>query len=327
MGDNGGVDLVKGVGKDKELEQVFKRLKRKPDFIDDIEESDLNYGEEKEEEELEGSSTTRVNRKEHAARNNNKQFQDQREKDLSYVLDLSLTLYYALKSRIESLTSASNNINQYSASPPRPLPPNKLTDLLPLLESLVRNTLTDQDFPGIAGVSKFPSNNGGEVKMVRNRFLDYKALKLSGGPIEGNGKGMVCVMKTVVKAAARNHRKNGRMRVDLETQVLLASSKGFKSREEEDDSKVQDSGIPTPLLVASFQSERKLHLVMEYLPHGDLDSFLVSANDGKRNGVGLGRGTISSHPGQLLEEKFLRSFSRDMVAAIGWLHELGIVHR
>lgn len=326
MGDNGGVDLVKRAEKATELEQVFRRLKRKHDTIDDVEKSDLNSGEEKKEEEPEGSSSTRVNRKEHAAKNN-KQFQDQREKDLSYVLDLSLTLYYALKSRMDSLNSASNDINQYSASPPRPLPPNKLKDLLPLLESLVRNTLTDQDFPDIAGVSEFPSNNGGEVKMVRNRFLDYKALELSGGPIEGNGKGMVCVMKTVVKAAARNHRKNGRMRVDLETQVLLASSKGFKAREEEDDSKIQDSGIPTPLLVASFQSERKLHLVMEYLPHGDLDSFLVSANDGKRNGIGLGRGTISSHPGQLLEEKFLRSFSRDMVAAIGWLHELGIVHR
>lgn len=332
-GEGGNAELRIGVERVKEVEQAIRRLNRGDRSIED-EDSNSDSGSDLEEED---ELSARLNRKGRGGRISSvgvrgglpskllslQEMESQKERDLSYLYDLSLTLHYALKSRMESLTSPSAGFNQYSASPPRPPPPTSLLSLEPLLESLVRNGLSENDFPKVDGHSKFPSNNGGEVKMVRNRFLESQ-INADGEIISGNGNGFICVMKSTGKASARMHRKDGRMRVDLETKILLASTKEFLELKE--DGRL-DSGVPTPLLIASFQGPKNLHLIMEHLPQGDLDSFLVSANDGKRNGVGIGKGTIAEHPGQLLEERCLISFARDMVESIGWLHGLGIVHR
>ncbi|WFC99256.1 hypothetical protein MYAM1_002000 [Malassezia yamatoensis] len=77
----------------------------------------------------------------------------------------------------------------------------------------------------------------------------------------------------------------------------------------------------TPELHAAFQGPGSVHLVMEYFPAGDLDSLLHAAAAAGPEYPG------KSQHGGLLQEDWVVRYACDMVAAIGWLHELQFMHR
>lgn len=75
-----------------------------------------------------------------------------------------------------------------------------------------------------------------------------------------------------------------------------------------------------PGLLASFQNESTLHLVMSYAPHGTLWDRMCSLGGGQE---GFGE---TSQAGRLGEEE-VRWWACQMVASIEWLHDQGFVHR
>lgn len=122
-----------------------------------------------------------------------------------------------------------------------------------------------------------------------------------------------------------------RCRMDRKLYVLKSMLKGVVRREAYRFSPVYESQLLaegydsgdvswTPQLHAAFQSPRSLHLLMEYLPAGDLDSLLQAASQAE-----------TRYPGKnergLLQESWVVRYAVDMIAALGWLHSLCFVHR
>ena len=77
---------------------------------------------------------------------------------------------------------------------------------------------------------------------------------------------------------------------------------------------------PTPDLLAAFQSQNSLHIVMQYFPAGDLDQLLHSAGE-------AGMENVLGGNGRLLDEGVVKAYAIDIVAAVGWCHEQGYAHR
>ncbi|GAA5873568.1 hypothetical protein JCM1840_005963 [Sporobolomyces johnsonii] len=71
-----------------------------------------------------------------------------------------------------------------------------------------------------------------------------------------------------------------------------------------------------PRLIASFLSPTSFHLVLAHAPGGDLWTLLEQQMDGKDPSCGEG-----------LPEEWVRSWMRELVEAVEWLHEAGWAHR
>ncbi|CAO1628199.1 unnamed protein product [Parajaminaea phylloscopi] len=157
---------------------------------------------------------------------------------------------------------------------------------LPKLRQLSAAALSASDFPNVTSLQR---SAAGHVEIVRSRF-----------------DRQLYVLKTVVKGLAKRERQ--RCNPSFEVQLLAEGQRIERSRR------------PVPDLVASFQSQHSLHVVMQYFPAGDLDQLLHSAGQaGTVHGFG--------HNGRLLDESYIRAYATDIVAAVAWCHEQGFAHR
>ncbi|PWN22904.1 hypothetical protein BCV69DRAFT_100728 [Microstroma glucosiphilum] len=155
------------------------------------------------------------------------------------------------------------------------------------LKDLTTAVPAPNDFPSVTSLQR---SSAAYVEIVRSRF-----------------NRQLYVIKTVVKGLAR--RESNRCSPAFEAHLLSLGSQ-------------TPSGVrPVPDLVAAFQSQNSLHIVMEYFPAGDLDQLLHSAGEAGGAGLGLARN------GGLLDESFVKAYATDIVGAVGWCHEQGFAHR
>ncbi|KAK0550687.1 hypothetical protein OC861_003264 [Tilletia horrida] len=171
---------------------------------------------------------------------------------------------------------------------------------IPILGSLPSLMLTERDFIPLNNLQR---SRAGIVEVVRCR-LDRK----------------LYVLKSMVKALAR--REPHRSSPLTERKLLSTAIKA--------EAVCKDSSRPayTPQICAAFQSTGSVHIVMEYFPAGDLNTFLESAGSASISC----NGDLSSVPGRnptggLLKEDWVRLYAADIVAAVGWVHESGYAHR
>ena len=118
------------------------------------------------------------------------------------------------------------------------------------------------------------------------------------------------VLKSVLKGVARReaYRNSPLLESAILAQEHYAGDRG--------------AAVPVPELLAAFQSPGSVHIVLEYFPAGDLDNLLQAA-----------AAASGAHPGRraggagLLQEDWVVRYAVDIVAAVGWTHSLGFVHR
>ncbi|CAD6978796.1 unnamed protein product [Tilletia controversa] len=191
-----------------------------------------------------------------------------------------------------------------SSSPQAAADPNSFRNtIIPVLRSLPTLILTERDFIPLNNLQR---SRAGIVEVVRCR-LDRK----------------LYVLKSMLKGVARRepHRTSPMTEKDLLC-IAASESSGATSQ--------SSGGRPdyTPQICAAFQSTGSLHIVMEYFPAGDFNTFLESA----ASASSLGNGGASSVPGRnpsggLLIEDWIQMYAADIVAAVGWVHGCGFAHR
>ncbi|PKI84525.1 hypothetical protein MVES_001644 [Malassezia vespertilionis] len=159
-------------------------------------------------------------------------------------------------------------------------------DAAPALRKLSAANLTERDFSSLYTLQHGAT---GTVEVVRCKF-DRR----------------LYVLKSILKGVAR--REPYRCSPVFESQLLAQGS-------------TNGANACTPMLHAAFQGIGSVHLVIEYMPAGDLDSLLRAAAEAGDKYPG------KSRHGGLLEEAWAVRYAVDMVAAVGWLHELAFVHR
>ena len=163
----------------------------------------------------------------------------------------------------------------------------------PSLQCLRQASLQVQDFKTIKVLQK---SAGSLVEVVKNR-LD----------------GRVYVLKSLVKGFAR---RNAAIQTPIHETKLL-------QRQPDDASTATGSRtlqLLTPQLLAAFQTQNSVHVLMEYVPSGDFSELLMAASS-----------CGAEYPGRastgLLTEDWILRYSVDMVQAIAWVHAQGFAHR
>ncbi|KAE8230115.1 hypothetical protein CF326_g4891 [Tilletia indica] len=192
-----------------------------------------------------------------------------------------------------------NGVSSCAAIDPNPF----RRAVIPVLRSLPTLILTERDFIPLNNLQR---SRAGIVEVVRCR-LDRK----------------LYVLKSMIKGVARREPHRTSPMTEKELLCMAASQSSTRG-------KTQSSPRPdyTPQICAAFQSTGSLHIVMEYFPAGDLNTFLESAGSASS----LGNGGVSSVPGRnpsggLLIEEWVQLYAADIVAAVGWVHERGFAHR
>ncbi|KAJ9474096.1 putative Serine/threonine-protein kinase CBK1 (putative) [Pseudozyma hubeiensis] len=163
----------------------------------------------------------------------------------------------------------------------------------PSLHSLRQASLQVQDFKTIKVLQK---SAGSLVEVVKNR-LD----------------GRVYVLKSLVKGFAR---RNAAIQTPINETKLL-------QRQPVDDTTSTDGRalrLLTPQLLAAFQTQNSVHVLMEYVPSGDFSELLMAASN-------CGAEYPGRAPTGLLIEDWILRYSVDMVQAIAWVHAQGFAHR
>lgn len=161
--------------------------------------------------------------------------------------------------------------------------PRRVRAALASLQSIAKSNLTTTDFPSVTSLQR---SSAAYVEIVRARF-----------------DRQLYVLKTVVKGTAK--REANRCSPVVEATILAKAQSTPSGRRH------------IPQLLASFQTQNSLHIVMQYFPAGDLDQLLHSAGE-----AGLGRSV-----GGLLDETYVKSYATDIVAAVAWCHEQSYAHR
>ncbi|EPQ31424.1 uncharacterized protein PFL1_00759 [Pseudozyma flocculosa PF-1] len=164
---------------------------------------------------------------------------------------------------------------------------------LPHIKTLPRLSFSIDDFKSLKTLQR---SSGSFVEVVRCK-LDRQ----------------LYVLKTIVKGFAK--RNAAIQSPACETLFLAKKQPGAASSD--------DGGTTrrvTPELVAAFQTQGSVHLVMEYVPSGDLSELLIAAS--KCGPEYPGRASSG-----LLVEDWIRRYAADMVLAIGWVHSRGYAHR
>lgn len=161
---------------------------------------------------------------------------------------------------------------------------------LPQLEAVAHQALSERDFVSLSTLQRSAT---GVVEVVRCKF-DRR----------------LYVLKSVLKGVARReaYRNSPLLESAILAQEHYAGDRG--------------AAVPVPELLAAFQSPGSVHIVLEYFPAGDLDNLLQAA-----------AAASGAHPGRraggagLLQEDWVVRYAVDIVAAVGWTHSLGFVHR
>ncbi|SPO29548.1 related to Serine/threonine-protein kinase CBK1 [Ustilago trichophora] len=163
----------------------------------------------------------------------------------------------------------------------------------PSLLYLRQASLQVQDFKTIKVLQK---SAGSLVEVVKNR-LD----------------GRVYVLKSLVKGFAR---RNAAIQTPINETKLL-------QRQSSDSTTTSDGHalqLLTPQLLAAFQTQNSVHVLMEYVPSGDFSELLMAASSCGAEYPGR------ASTGLLIEDWILR-YSVDMIQAIAWVHTQGFAHR
>lgn len=126
--------------------------------------------------------------------------------------------------------------------------------------------------------------------------------------------GRVYVLKSLVKGFAR---RNAAIQTPInETKLLQRSSDDHVATLPSE----QALQLLTPQLLAAFQTQNSVHVLMEYVPSGDFSELLMAASS-----CGV------EYPGRastgLLTEDWILRYSVDMIQAIAWVHGQGFAHR
>ncbi|GAK68062.1 uncharacterized protein PAN0_035d6294 [Moesziomyces antarcticus] len=161
----------------------------------------------------------------------------------------------------------------------------------PTLRDLRSLSLQVQDFKSIKVLQK---SAGSLVEVVKSR-LD----------------GRVYVLKSLVKGFAR---RNAAIQTPINESKLL-QRQPHSSLESH-----QHHQLLTPQLLAAFQTQNSVHVLMEYVPSGDFSELLMAASS-------CGPDYPGRAPTGLLNEDWILRYSVDMVQAIAWVHAQGFAHR
>lgn len=163
----------------------------------------------------------------------------------------------------------------------------------PSLQLLRHASLQVQDFKTVKVLQK---SAGSLVEVVKNR-LD----------------GRVYVLKSLVKGFAR---RNAAIQTPI-NETRLLQRLPHSSNTTTDSSSLQ---LLTPQLLAAFQTQNSVHVLMEYVASGDFSQLLMAASS-----------CGAEYPGRaatgLLNEDWILRYSVDMVQAIAWVHAQGFAHR
>ncbi|KAK0535226.1 hypothetical protein OC835_002420 [Tilletia horrida] len=191
--------------------------------------------------------------------------------------------------------------------------------IVPALRALPTLMLTERDFIPLNNLQR---SRAGIVEVVRCR-LDRK----------------LYVLKSMLKGVARRepHRTSPMTEKNLlclaaaeSSGAAAAGSSGSKKGSSAAGVATVADGRPdfTPQICAAFQSTGSLHIVMEYFPAGDLNTFLESAGSAASTLDAAGSAVPGRNPtGGLLVEEWVKMYAADIVAAVGWVHECGFAHR
>uniref|UniRef100_V5E2W1 Protein kinase n=1 Tax=Kalmanozyma brasiliensis (strain GHG001) TaxID=1365824 RepID=V5E2W1_KALBG len=160
------------------------------------------------------------------------------------------------------------------------------------LQHLRQASLAVQDFKSVKVLQK---SAGSLVEVVKNR-LD----------------GRIYVLKSLVKGFAR---RNAAIQTPInETKLLQRQSN------KHDTTNNQELQLLTPQLLAAFQTQNSVHVLMEYVPSGDFCELLMAASN-----------CGAKYPGRaatgLLTHDWILRYSVDMIQAIAWVHGQGFAHR
>ncbi|CDR88706.1 related to Serine/threonine-protein kinase CBK1 [Sporisorium scitamineum] len=161
------------------------------------------------------------------------------------------------------------------------------TAACPSLQNLRQASLQAHDFKTIKVLQK---SAGSLVEVVKNRI-----------------DGRVYVLKSLVKGFAR---RNAAIQTPInETKLLQRNSNDGQALQ-----------LLTPQLLAAFQTQNSVHVLMEYVPSGDFSELLMAASS-----------CGAEYPGRaatgLLTEDWILRYSVDMIQAIAWVHAQGFAHR
>ena len=164
----------------------------------------------------------------------------------------------------------------------------------PSLQRLRQASLQTQDFKTIKVLQKSAASL---VEVVKNR-LD----------------GRVYVLKSLVKGFAR---RNAAIQTPInETKLLQRQSHGLTTTSPGGEA----LQLLTPQLLAAFQTQHSVHVLMEYVPSGDFSELLLAASN-------CGAEYPGRAPTGLLTEDWILRYSVDMIQAIAWVHTQGFAHR
>ncbi|UTT89497.1 hypothetical protein NDA17_002524 [Ustilago hordei] len=149
-------------------------------------------------------------------------------------------------------------------------------------------------------------------------FKTVKVLQKSAGSlvevVKSRLDGRVYVLKSLVKRFAR---RNAAIQTPINETKLLQRPSGH---DETTSTSQQGLQLLTPQLLAAFQTQNSVHLLMEYLPSGDFSQLLIAASS-----------CGPEYPGRastgLLTEHWILTYSVDMIQAIAWVHRQGFAHR
>ncbi|PWY97689.1 kinase-like protein [Testicularia cyperi] len=161
------------------------------------------------------------------------------------------------------------------------------------IASICKATLQVHDFKTVRVLQK---GAGSLVEVVRCRI-----------------DGQIYVLKSLVKGFAR---RNAAIQTPINEARLLQ-----RPSDSEEHGAIETSCCAlTPHLMAAFQTQNSVHVLMEYLPSGDFCELLMAASN-----------CGAEYPGRastgLLTEDWIFRYSVDMVQAIAWVHSQGYVHR
>ncbi|SNX85843.1 related to Serine/threonine-protein kinase CBK1 [Melanopsichium pennsylvanicum] len=164
---------------------------------------------------------------------------------------------------------------------------------VPSLSYLRHASLQVQDFKTVKVLQK---SAGSLVEVVKNR-LD----------------GKVYVLKSLIKGFAR---RNAAVQTPInETRLLQRQPNNAFAA-----SHTQALQLLTPQLLAAFQTQSSVHVLMEYVPSGDFSELLMAASS-----------CGAEYPGRastgLLTEDWILRYSIDMIQAVAWVHDQGFAHR
>ncbi|TKY89551.1 hypothetical protein EX895_001336 [Sporisorium graminicola] len=150
-----------------------------------------------------------------------------------------------------------------------------------------------------------------QASLQAHDFKTIKVLQKSAGSlvevVKNRLDGRVYVLKSLVKGFAR---RNAAIQTPINETKLL-------QRNSDDGHALQ---LLTPQLLAAFQTQNSVHVLMEYVPSGDFSELLMAASS-----------CGAEYPGRattgLLTEDWILRYSVDMVQAIAWVHAQGFAHR